>query len=94
MPMNVCVLGSSSRGNSTVIWDDRQAVMIDCGLRVRDTRARLEEIGLTLDDLSGVLITHSHGDHLYPSMLNALRTNDIPVYIHEETAEKAGAPTG
>ncbi len=91
MSLNVCVLGSSSKGNATVIWNDDGALMIDCGLYVRETQARLEQIGLELRDLSAALITHAHGDHLYPSMLNALRRESVPVYLHRETAEYAAS---
>jgi phosphoribosyl 1,2-cyclic phosphodiesterase len=38
-------------------------LLIDCGLNLRDTEKRLARLGLAPSDLSGILITHEHGDH-------------------------------
>jgi len=57
-------LGSGSRGNATLIEKNNTRILIDCGFGVKDTRARLERLGLSLDDLDGILVTHEHGDHI------------------------------
>jgi phosphoribosyl 1,2-cyclic phosphodiesterase len=38
-------------------------LLIDCGLNLRDTEKRLARLGLAPADLTGILITHEHGDH-------------------------------
>lgn len=57
-------LGSGSRGNATLIEKNNTRILIDCGFGVKDTKARLERLGLSLEDLDGILVTHEHGDHI------------------------------
>jgi phosphoribosyl 1,2-cyclic phosphodiesterase len=78
--VNVCVLRSGPRGNSTLIWNQDTAILIDCGLGPRTTGEALEKQGLSMAGLSGVLITHSHGDHAHPRTIERLIENKVPVY--------------
>ena len=57
-------LGSGSRGNATLIEKNSTRILIDCGFGVKDTRTRLARLGLELEDLKGILVTHEHGDHI------------------------------
>lgn len=82
MNINIRVLGSTSYGNSTLIWDDNDIIMIDCGFSVKYTRHNLEKLDLNLSSLSGVFLTHMHTDHLKTSMLNRLNKEEIPVFCH------------
>ncbi len=56
-------LASGSRGNCLVAGSGDALVMIDCGLALRDTERRLARLGLQPADVSGILVTHEHGDH-------------------------------
>ncbi len=38
-------------------------LLVDAGLSAKQIVLRLENIGLTLDDLDGILLTHEHQDH-------------------------------
>jgi phosphoribosyl 1,2-cyclic phosphodiesterase len=76
----VQVLGSSSAGNCTLVRGRRHAVLIDCGFSPRYIARGLRVHGLELADLSGVLITHTHGDHLNDDALTALTAAGVPVY--------------
>ena len=38
--------------------------MLDCGFSVKETVCRLQRLGKTGDDLSAILVTHEHGDHI------------------------------
>jgi len=58
------MLGSGSAGNATVISAGATHLLIDCGFPARETARRLERLGLSPDQLAGVLVTHEHGDHL------------------------------
>lgn len=61
--MLVASLGSGSRGNATLIEAGRTALLIDCGFGIREMDRRLGRLHRSPVDLSGVLITHEHGDH-------------------------------
>ncbi|MBX6419398.1 MAG: MBL fold metallo-hydrolase [Nevskia sp.] len=58
------MLGSGSKGNSAVIGAGRTRVLLDCGLPLAETEARLQRLGLAAEDLDAVVVTHEHADHL------------------------------
>ena len=83
--VRVCVLASSSSGNSTFIGTERTRILVDAGLSRKATFQRLAAIGEDPKTLDGILITHEHSDHVAGLTLIA-RTLDIPVYMTTLTA--------
>ncbi len=80
MAVHVQSLGSSSSGNSTLIWQAREAVLIDFGFGQRYTRRVMQENGLDIDNLRAAFVTHLHGDHVNPAMLTLLQRHQVPVF--------------
>ena len=78
--VKVSVLRSSSSGNSTLIWNSKDAILLDCGLGPRVTESLLKPHGFSLGDLSGVLVTHAHNDHSKMTTVERLFRQGIPVY--------------
>ena len=78
--LSICVLGSSSAGNATLIWDAETAILIDCGFTPAYITWRLEQLGLSIADLDGVMITHVHGDHVNDPMVRKLVKESVPIY--------------
>lgn len=75
----ICPLFSSSKGNSTYLSGGGTSLLIDAGVSLRQLAKALGEHGLSPDQLSGILITHEHSDHIKGlSML--LKKFDIPVF--------------
>lgn len=62
--MKVCVLASGSKGNSTYIEANNHKILIDVGITCKDLESRLNEIGVNINDIDTLLITHSHSDHV------------------------------
>ena len=62
--MRIVTFASGSTGNCSLISDGRTNILIDAGISMRRTVAALKELGLTPQDLCGVLITHEHSDHI------------------------------
>jgi phosphoribosyl 1,2-cyclic phosphodiesterase len=56
-------LGSGSQGNALVAESGGTRIMLDCGFALAETEARLARAGLAPSDLSGIIVTHEHGDH-------------------------------
>jgi phosphoribosyl 1,2-cyclic phosphodiesterase len=56
-------LASGSSGNCVVADAAGTVVLVDCGLALTETERRLERLGITPDRISGILLTHEHGDH-------------------------------
>ncbi len=78
--VSVSVLRSSSSGNSTLIWNRKHAILVDCGLGPRVTERLLAPLGFSIRDLSGVLVTHAHNDHSKLTTVEKLFRHEIPVY--------------
>lgn len=57
-------LGSGSRGNGTVVEIGGERLLVDCGFTLKQAEARLARIGLKPADLSAILVTHEHSDHV------------------------------
>lgn len=62
--MRFASLGSGSEGNALLVAVGRTQVLMDCGFGLQDTIVRLERLGVMPDQLSGIVVTHEHGDHI------------------------------
>jgi len=80
------MLGSGSAGNSALVATDHCKILIDGGLSARQITVRLEQCGVTPDQLDGVLLTHEHGDHVC-GLEVLCRKFDVPIYANSQTAE-------
>jgi len=59
-------------------------LLIDAGLNLKETRARMASLGLDAASVQGVLITHEHADHVAQAGVLA-RNLETPVWISEPT---------
>lgn len=57
-------LYSGSSGNSGIIEDGGKFLMVDIGRNCKTTLAAMDKIGLNPENLSGIMITHEHTDHI------------------------------
>jgi len=62
--MRYASLGSGSKGNATLIQNNNTTIMVDCGFSVRETEKRLERLKQNPEEISALLVTHEHGDHI------------------------------
>ncbi len=62
--MRVCCLASGSGGNLTYIESDNTKILIDCGLTLCEVEKRLNQIDVSPSEISAILITHEHKDHI------------------------------
>ncbi len=62
--MRFAALGSGSQGNGLVVEQGGCRILIDCGFSLSETLQRLARLGLEPRDLSAVLVTHEHDDHI------------------------------
>lgn len=85
--MKVKVLASGSKGNSTLIQTDELNILIDIGITYQQLTIELEKVGLTPKDISSILITHTHSDHIKGLPILVKKTN-LKVYALEEMIEE------
>ncbi|MGJ8644990.1 MAG: MBL fold metallo-hydrolase [Luteolibacter sp.] len=83
--MKFAVLGSGSAGNSTILECGSTRILIDAGLSAKQLCLRLESLGIDPASLSGILLTHEHGDHTR-GLKNFLKKHPTPIYATRETA--------
>ncbi len=89
--MEVAFLGSGSSGNCAVVRAGRTAVLLDAGLSPRDTTRRLKARGMSLDEVSALLLTHEHSDHVRGA-LDLAEKRRLPIYATSGTARAAALP--
>jgi phosphoribosyl 1,2-cyclic phosphodiesterase len=80
------MLGSGSAGNSALVATDHCKILVDGGLSARQLVLRLEQCGVTPEQLDGVLLTHEHGDHIC-GLEVLCRKFHVPIYCNALTAE-------
>ncbi len=78
--MRYCSLGSGSRGNATLIEYGQTRLLVDCGFGLRATEKRLAAAGLSAHQLTAILVTHEHSDHIKGVAPLAQRYR-LPVYM-------------
>lgn len=78
--MRYCSLGSGSKGNGTLIEQGNTRLLVDCGFSLRSTEQRLRQAGIGGDQLTAILVTHEHSDHIQ-GVAKLARRFDLPVYL-------------
>jgi phosphoribosyl 1,2-cyclic phosphodiesterase len=84
--LSLTVLGSGSSGNCAVLRSADTTVLIDAGLSGRQIALRLEAVGLKLENLDAILLTHEHGDHT-AGLEMICRKHDAPIFSTALTQE-------
>ncbi|MBY0307770.1 MAG: MBL fold metallo-hydrolase [Phycisphaerales bacterium] len=107
----LCILGSGSRGNCSVLHVTcprgdgsfaESVCLIDLGFSPRSTAHLLESVGLSLDRVTAVLLTHLDTDHCHtgwnlfcPLADDPLLRSPLPrsacLFMHESHLERAYA---
>ena len=82
--MRIDLLCSGSKGNSCLIRHKDSSILIDCGSTKKYLMNSIQQVGASIDDLNGVLITHAHTDHV--SQLKHFKNNDVYSYCELKDA--------
>jgi phosphoribosyl 1,2-cyclic phosphodiesterase len=80
------ILGSGSSGNCAYIETDEARILVDAGFSPRQIRQRLATISRVPENLTAILVTHEHSDHVQGLIGIAAKLN-IPVYCNRATKE-------
>jgi len=91
--MRCALVGSGSAGNALLVTTDRTALLVDCGYSIKAFDARVAALDFNPRDLSAVLVTHEHDDHL-GGVLPLSRRYRVPVRWARGTALAASARYG
>jgi len=86
MSLRFSSLGSGSEGNALLVAAGRTLVMMDCGFGLQDTLLRLARLGVTPEQLNGIVVTHEHSDHI-SGVARLARKYDMPVWLTHGTLQ-------
>ena len=86
MAVQFTILASGSTGNCAYLETDQTRLLIDAGLSARQIRQRLLGLGRTPENLTGILITHEHSDHIQGLAVLAAKLR-LPIYCNRLTKE-------
>jgi len=91
MSVFITALNSGSNANCYYIGNNNEAVLIDAGLSCRETEKRMKLLGLPMEKVKALFVSHEHSDHItgIPGLSKKYR---LPVYITEATFSNSNIP--
>ena len=81
--MRIQVLASGSKGNSTFIESHGTRILIDAGINYQRIQKALEKIDVDPQTLDGIVISHTHTDHI-GGLSSIIKKINLPVFVKEE----------
>lgn len=85
--MQVRVFASGSSGNCLLVSDGDTHILIDAGISMRRIQSSLSHYSLAWQDLTGVLITHEHSDHI-SGLAMLIKHHPLPVCAPHTVANR------
>lgn len=89
MSLFITSINSGSNDNCYYIANDREAVLVDVGISCREVIKRMTRLGLSIEKVQAIFISHEHSDHIRGLEVLS-RKYMIPVYITEGTLANSG----
>ena len=84
MPLFITSLNSGSNGNCYYVGNDTEAVLVDAGISCTEIEKRMKRLGLTMQKVKAVFVSHEHTDHISGVQVLAKKHN-LHVYITHAT---------
>jgi len=84
--MRLLSIASGSSGNCIYVGDDDTHLLVDAGISKKRVEDGLRTLGVTGEELSGILVTHEHIDHIQGLGVFS-RKYQIPIYATRGTLE-------
>lgn len=72
--------GSGSSGNTALVADNTGGFLIDAGVDLTKVTDTLAQIGFSMKDIKGIILTHDHSDHVHYVYSYVRRNPHIGVY--------------
>ncbi len=91
MSLFITSLNSGSNGNCYYVGNEREAVLIDAGISCRETETRMQRLGLSLQTVKAIFVSHEHSDHISGIPVLA-KKYQLPVFITPRTLQTARLP--
>ncbi|HTI60440.1 MBL fold metallo-hydrolase [Mucilaginibacter sp.] len=89
MSLFIASLNSGSNGNCYYIGNDKEAILVDAGISCRETERRMNRLGLPMQKVKAIFVSHEHSDHINGIAVLS-RKYKLPVYITPATLQSSG----
>jgi phosphoribosyl 1,2-cyclic phosphodiesterase len=89
MSLFITSLNSGSNGNCYYIGNSEEAIIVDAGLSCRETEKRMSRLGLNLNAVKAIFISHEHSDHIFGLPVLS-KKYQLPIFITERTRFNSG----
>jgi len=81
-------INSGSNGNCYYVGNDNEAVLVDVGLTCKEVEKRMGRLGLSINKIKAIFISHEHSDHIKGLTVFAKKYK-LPVYISTATLKSS-----
>ena len=88
MSLFITSLNSGSNGNCYYIGNETEAVLVDVGLTCKEVEKRMSRLGLSIEKVKAIFISHEHSDHIKGLAVFAKKYK-LPVYISRATLKSS-----
>lgn len=89
MSLFIASLNSGSNGNCYYIGNEHEAVLVDAGISCKETELRMSRLGLQMEKVKAIFVSHEHIDHIRGIPVLA-KKYALPVYITDGTLRHSG----
>jgi len=84
MSLSIASLNSGSNGNCYYVGNATEAILVDAGISCRETEKRMQRLGLSMQLVKAIFISHEHSDHI-KGLCTLAKKYDLPVFISPGT---------
>ncbi len=84
MSLLITSLNSGSNGNCYYIGNETEAILVDAGISCREIEKRIRRLGLSIEKIRAIFVSHEHKDHICGIPILA-KKYQLPVYITQAT---------
>lgn len=88
--LDILELGNEERRmNATLIWDDKNVILIDAGLpgQIENIREEVEKAGVSFDRINKIIITHHDLDHI-GSLSSIVKSSKSEIEVLAHSGER------
>ncbi|MGM9475517.1 MBL fold metallo-hydrolase [Pedobacter sp. GSP4] len=88
MALHFTSINSGSNGNCYYVGNDNEAILVDVGLTCKEVERRIARLGLSIQKIKAIFISHEHSDHIKGLTVFAKKYK-LPVYISSATLKSS-----
>lgn len=88
MSLSLSILASGSSGNCSVVRGAGGTLLIDCGIGPRTAAGRMRALGIGVENVAAICLTHLDRDHFNPNWTATIVRQGIALFCHEQRADE------